>query len=77
MGTRKRAELIELAKARALKPDKPRLVDRAPVCAWAGCRRPLTKARPHQKYCTDACRYRGWLEAGGRHRAPVANLRKP
>lgn len=61
-----RAQLLELAKTRALKPDKLRLVDRGPVCAWTGCRQPLKKTRPHQKYCTDRCRYRGWLDAGGR-----------
>jgi hypothetical protein len=69
MGTRKRAELIELACARAQQPDKPRLVETGPLCAWGGCRKPFRKVRPHQKYCTDSCRYHGWLDSSGRTRA--------
>jgi len=69
MGTSKRGELIGLAVARATQARKPRLVEPGPVCAWRGCGKPLTKIRPHQKYCTDACRYQGWLDAGGRRRS--------
>ncbi len=66
--TSKRAELLDLARARALKPDKPRLVESGPVCAWSGCRKPLIKIRPHQRFCNAHCRYQGWLQGGGRGR---------
>ncbi len=68
MGSSKRAELIHLARARSAKPDKPRLVEKGPVCAWRGCGKPLVKVRPHQRYCTPHCRYQGWLQGGGRGR---------
>jgi hypothetical protein len=64
----KRADLIDLAKARAAKPEKPRLVEQGPVCGWRGCGKRLIKKRPHQKYCNPHCRYQGWLAGGGRGR---------
>ncbi len=34
-----------------------------PVCAWRGCGKPLTKVRPHQRFCNAHCRYQEWREA--------------
>lgn len=66
MAPSKRARLLVMAKVRAATPDKPRLVETGPVCAWRGCGVPFTPVRPHQKYHTAACRYKAWLENGGR-----------
>jgi hypothetical protein len=66
MGARTRAQLIELARARAARPDTPRLVDSGPVCQWRGCGKPLIQKRPHQRFCTPKCRYQAWLAGGGR-----------
>lgn len=68
MPSSKRADLIQLAEARATQVRKPRLVEQGPVCAWTGCRKPLVKNRPHQVCCNAACRYQAWLEKGGRRR---------
>jgi hypothetical protein len=39
------------------------------VCAFAKCqrgprktRKKFTPSRPHQKFCSDSCRYRDWME---------------
>lgn len=65
MAASKRAELLNLAHARAAKVDKPRLVETGPVCAWSGCGKPFTKKRPHQECCSSKCRYQRWLQARG------------
>lgn len=68
MPSSNRARLVDLARARAAQPDKPRLVEHGPVCESRACGKAIRKNRPHQRFCNAHCRYQAWLHGGGRRR---------